>query len=295
MKIKYIGMLRFFSFILYNILYFFEKILRIFFRKSFLVWFKEFLHKDSYITKNILGKKVIFFTPNALTEHRVRKIFTKEPETIEWIDGFKKKKNLIFWDIGSNIGLFSIYNVLKNRTSTSISFEPSSSNIRVLTRNISINKLEKKIKVITLPLTNKENTFQVMNENDFLEGGALNAFGVKFDHEGKRYDPKMKYSLLGTSLNNLIKNKALKIPDYVKIDVDGLEHLILEGGSNVFNKKKIKSISIEINENFNSQFYKVLKYMKKFGYEILQKRQNKKHIGQNIKFTKTFNYVFIRK
>ena len=50
----------------------------------------------------------------------------------------------------------------------------------------------------------------------------------------------MKYNLLGTSLNNLIKNKILEIPDYVKIDVDGLEHLILEGGNNVFNKKKNK-------------------------------------------------------
>ena len=85
-------MLKFFSLILYNILYFFEKILRNFFKRSFLVWFKEFLHNDSYVTKNILGKRVTFFTPNSLTEHRVRKIFTKEPETIGWIDGFEKKK-----------------------------------------------------------------------------------------------------------------------------------------------------------------------------------------------------------
>ena len=60
-------------------------------------------------------------------------------------------------------------------------------------------------------------------------------------------------------------------------------------------KKKIKSISIEINENFNSQYIKILKFMKKFGYKFLQKRQNKDHIGQNIKFNRTFNYIFIRK
>ena len=59
-----------------------------------------------------------------------------------------KKDNLIFWDIGANIGLYSIYNSLKHPKSTTIAFEPSSSNLRVLTRNISINNLEKNIKLV---------------------------------------------------------------------------------------------------------------------------------------------------
>ena len=31
--------------------------------------------------------------------------------------------------------------------------------------------------------------------------------------------------------------KILDIPDYIKIDVDGIEHLILEGGNKYLNKK----------------------------------------------------------
>ena len=51
----------------------------------------------------------------------------------------------------------------------------------------------------------------------------------------------MKYQILGTTINNLIDNKILEIPDYIKIDVDGIEHLILEGGSKYLKNNKLKS------------------------------------------------------
>ena len=222
----------------------------------------------------------------------VKSFYLKEPETLDWIDNFIYKKNLIFWDIGANIGLYSIYNSLKNENSTTFAFEPSTSNLRVLTRNISINNLENRIKVIPMPLTNKENIFQVMNESSFNEGGALNAFGETFDFEGKKIVPKMNYSIIGTTINYLIKNSILEIPDYIKIDVDGIEHLILEGGNEFLKDKKIKSLSIEINENFKNQFDQILSLMSQYDFKILHKKRNDKfYIGE---FAKTYNYIFIR-
>jgi len=38
-------------------------------------------------------------------------------------------------------------------------------------------------------------------------------------------------------MNFLIKNSILEIPDYIKIDVDGIEHLILEGGGEFLRDK----------------------------------------------------------
>ena len=55
--------------------------------------------------KNKYFKLKQAFYSNRLVEWRVDTFFTKEPETLEWIDGFEKKDNLIFWDIGANIGL----------------------------------------------------------------------------------------------------------------------------------------------------------------------------------------------
>ena len=282
------------SYIIYRLLKIIDSILRFFTNRSFLIYFKDFIENNAYKKINILNTKTSFFIPNRLIEWRVDTFFTKEPETLEWIDGFEKKDNLIFWDIGANIGLYSIYNVIKNKNSVSISFEPSSSNLRVLTRNVSINKLENNIKVFPLPLTNKDNQFQIMNESDFIEGGSLNSFGEKFNFEGKIFENRMNYQILGTSINYLIENNTLEIPDYIKIDVDGIEHFILEGASKYLENKKIKSLSIEINENFKEQYIKVMEIMKKSNFKVLHKKHNKDLIPAESKYSKIFNYIFIR-
>ena len=282
------------SYIIYRLLKIIDNILRFFTNRSFLIYFKDFIENNAYKKINILNTKTSFFIPNRLVEWRVDTFFTKEPETLEWIDGFEKKDNLIFWDIGANIGLYSIYNVIKNKNSVSISFEPSSSNLRVLTRNVSINKLENNIKVFPLPLTNKDNQFQIMNESDFIEGGSLNSFGEKFNFEGKIFENKMNYQILGTSINYLIENNILEIPDYIKIDVDGIEHFILEGASKYLENKKIKSLSIEINENFKEQYIKVMEIMKKSNFKVLHKKHNKDLIPAESRYSKIFNYIFIR-
>ena len=283
------------SYICFSLLVFLDKIFKIITKRSILIWFNDFIQERSYKSIKILDKQIKFFVPNQLLEWRVDTYFSKEPETLEWIDSFQEKENLIFWDIGANIGLYSIYNSLKHPKSTTIAFEPSSSNLRVLTRNISINNLEKNIKVVPTPLTNKKNIFQEMNEGQFVEGGALNSFGEKFDFEGKEFKPTMKYNLLGTTMNYFIENSILDIPDYVKIDVDGIEHLILQGGDKFLNNEKVKSLSIEINENFKEQYDKVLNLMEKFNFKIVHKKHNDSLFSEGSRFINTYNYIFLKK
>ena len=47
--------------------------------------------------------KLLFYVPNEINRFRVNTFFTKEPETLVWINGFKE--NATFFDIGANIGL----------------------------------------------------------------------------------------------------------------------------------------------------------------------------------------------
>ena len=283
------------SYLCFKILFFLDTIFKKLTKRSVLIYFNDFIQDSAYKPINVLDNEIKFFVPNQLLNWRVDTFFTKEPETLEWIDNFEKKENLIFWDIGANIGLYSIYNSLKNPKSTTIAFEPSSSNLRVLTRNISINNLEKKIKVVSIPLTNKKNIFQEMKEGQFIEGGALNSFGEKFDFEGKEFKAAMKYNLLGTTMNYFVENSILEIPDYIKIDVDGIEHLILEGGDKFLANQKVRSLSIEINENFKEQYEIVMNLMEKNKFKILHKKQNSDFLFEGSKFNKIFNYVFIKK
>lgn len=247
------------------------------------------------ITKiNILNKKIAFYTPNENTKWRIENFYKLESEILRWIDSFEKTNNLIFWDIGSNIGVYSIYNSLKHPDSTSISFEPSAANLQILCRNISLNEF-KNIKVFPIALTKKENHFSMMQSSsvELEPGAAHNTFGESFDYEGKKLKKTSNYYMFGTSINYVLENKILEVPDYIKIDVDGIEHLILEGANNFLKNKKIKSLVIEINENFEDHFERILKIMKENEFKIYDRQYNK-HNALNNSFSKTFNYVFVR-
>ena len=282
---------RYFQNICFNSLYIFLKILEKISNRFILLRFKEFLEHKCYVRKTIINKKILFFTPNDLIRWRVNTILEKEPETIQWINSFQKK--CIFWDIGANIGIYSIYAAIKKKNIKIYSFEPSTSNLRTLSRNISINKLQKKIHIIPFALSNLKNKILLFKENRFIEGGALSAFGVDYDFSGKKIFSENSYNTFGTSLDNLIEKKILDLPDYIKIDVDGIEHLILFGAKNLLSNKKLKSVLIEINDEFKIQKKKIIEIMKKNNFKLLSKMRNDDYYKDE--FVGIYNYIFEKK
>ena len=276
-------------FLIYYIILLFDKIIHLILRKRILYWFKEFFEKDSYKKKNILGRDIIFFTPNEITDWRINTFFTKEPETLEWIDSFKGEK-IVFWDIGANIGLYSLYAAIKHPNIEIVSFEPSVNNLRILSRNIYKNNFFKQIKIFQLPLSEQENTFSNMNEMEFIEGWSMSTFGESKDFEGSIFKPNHAYKLFGTNINYLLDKKILKFPNYIKIDVDGIEHKILLGANNHLKNNDLKSLSIELNENYDEQFNSVNNLMIKNNFTIKKRKQGK--IQKDQKFLKTFNFIF---
>mgnify|MGYP001257642558 FL=1 len=289
--------MKFLKFILDSIIFFINLINKLFsylFKLSFIGYFKEQLEKKCYIEKKILDKEISFFCPNKTTEWRVKTFFKKEPETIEWINNFVNDKSLVLWDIGANIGLYSIYASLRFDRINVVAFEPSTSNLRVLSRNISINSLCEKIKIVSQPLNDEKYKFSIFNESSFQEGGALNTFKEKFNFTGKDTEFENRYYLLGTSINQLLDDKVLEIPDYIKIDVDGIEHLILMGAEKYLNNKKIKSILIEVNENFERQFTKIKNIMENSNFKLVKKERNE-DFYQISDFKKMYNYIYVKK
>ena len=108
-----------------------------------------------------------------------------------------------------------------------------------------------------------------MKEHQFIEGGALNSFGESFGFDGKDFQSDMSYKLFGTTINYLLDNNVLEIPNFIKIDVDGIEHLILEGGSEVL--KSVKSILFEVNDNFEEQSHTINKRLTESGFFLFKK------------------------
>lgn len=210
--------------------------------------FQKFNFKKTNIINLTNNKKIKFINVNHLTNYRLKTFFTKEPETISWINNFKK--NSVFWDIGSNIGLYSIYASKVNDCKT-FSFEPSVYNLEILSRNIFLNNLEEKISIIPNPLgINSTIDYFYMNNPEY--SSALSSFSHKYDQNDKFMNTNFKYKILGINGSDFINKLNLPKPDYIKIDVDGAEHLIIKGfDNNVF--ENLSEILIEINEKLSSK------------------------------------------
>ena len=107
------------------LLFIFYKLFYFVFNIKIFYYLKAQFDIISYKKIKILGKNINFYIPNDLVNSRVNTFYSKEPETLKWIDSFIKNKKIVFWDIGANIGLYSIYNSQKNPKSQTIAFEPS--------------------------------------------------------------------------------------------------------------------------------------------------------------------------
>ena len=275
-------MMRKISYIIFLVIKFIDKFFELLFKKKLLIHFKELFEKDLISEKNINGQKIFLFIPNFSTYWRANSFLTREPDTIKWIDTFDE--NLCFWDIGSCVGQFSIYSS-KFRNSDVVSFEPSASNLRILSRNIFINNLQKKIKI--MPLLLKENDgFNLFGENKFVEGGALNQI---LDNSYEKNNFENEYNLFGLSINTLVKGNFLKIPNYIKIDVDGVEYDILKGAKMVLDSKDLRSILIEIDTD-SKNFENIFHMMKKSGFH--EDKSFEKIMNKNYK--KIRNFIFKR-
>ena len=232
--------------------------------------------------------KLKFHVPNNLCKFRAETLLTKEPETIAWID--KYGSDGAFYDIGANVGLFSMY-FAATKPGTIYAFEPSVFNMAILCKNINLNNFSERIIPIFNPLSN-ENGIAKFSLSNTDEGGALSAFGVDYGHTGEKLLSTFSYKTMGFSLDFLIENQIVKdTPEIVKIDVDGIEHLILGGMTSSLEKRQCKSVLIEISNKFSKQKNEIERILSQCKFKISECNN-----GLNKVYTQadTYNQIWVK-
>jgi FkbM family methyltransferase len=197
--------------------------------------------------------------PNALCRYRAVTFSTKEPDTLRWLDSIPPKA--ILWDVGANIGIYSIY-AAKRQNVRVISFEPSVFNLELLARNIHLNNLQDQIQIVPIALTDSMG-FSLFRMTNTAWGGALSTFGQAFDQNGMVLNASFEYSIIGISMDQAVETIGIPLPNFLKIDVDGIEHLILRGGASVL--AHVESVLVEINDDFEEQASESAYHLRKSG------------------------------
>jgi FkbM family methyltransferase len=285
-------MLKLLSIFFLKVILIIDQTIYLFTKKNIKHFMYENLRENCYSVKKINNQTISFFTPSHISKFRFDTLLTKEIETIDWINNFKINKNEIFWDIGANVGTYSIYAASKFPSLKVVAFEPSFLNLNLLSRNININNLSKNILVNQLPLSNKENNYEYFKETSLIEGAAINSFdNSDTDHSNSNNNFISKTYIYGTSPNFFVKNKILDIPTYIKIDVDGLEFEVLQGMSSFLSDERLKEILIELEETNGNSEIREEKLLYENGFLLDKKLRSYESKNDLIK---TYNYIFKR-
>lgn len=232
---------------------------------------KYYFAIDGTLKINLTEGKSILFHANP-TSNLLRVLFWYGIEGFEFKEYkiFKElaKRSNVFFDIGANIGYYSIVAKKFNPNITVHGFEPMPSAFKYFKLNAKLNHFDT-IQTHQLALTNYTGaaTFY-SNLNPRFPDIKDHLYGDNsLNLEATGNISRIKIDVATDTLDNFVSknpDKNLKI-DLIKLDTESTEHLVLEGGINVlrdhrpiimcevikgFTEKEIEKIISKYNYNF---------------------------------------------
>jgi FkbM family methyltransferase len=191
------------------------------------------------------GVTMVFSTPSALTRWRVESIYEKEPWTLEWIETFRPDEILL--DCGANVGMYTIW-AAATRGTRVYAFEPESRNYALLNRNIQNNRLQDRVKAYCMGLSDKSGLFD-LHMADLRVGGSCHAVDEALDAHLRPLQALFTQGCIAATLDGLVAEGAIPVPNHIKIDVDGFEHKVVAGARRTLANPAVRSVLIETNQN----------------------------------------------
>jgi FkbM family methyltransferase len=168
----------------------------------------------------------------------------------------------VFWDIGANIGYFTLVaaSVLKNRGQI-VSFEPARVAFERLQDNISLNNFNNII-IYKLAVTDRS------GEGVLYLSGNLADSGANLFHPGK--DQTQQEICKTVSLDRFSQEQGLQAPDFIKMDVEGAELAALRGAGNILaNTRPLLLIEMEEKtlKAAGTDKSAIVNFLRGFGYQ----------------------------
>lgn len=233
------------------------------------------------------GSRFTLPVPNSLCRFRATTFSTKEPETLDWIDSIPQGS--ILWDIGANIGLYSVY-AAKTRKCKIFAFEPSVFNLELLARTIFLNKVVDMVSILPFALSDGLGMSELhMSTTEW--GGAMSTFGQEYGYDGKKLKETFRFQTLGMTMFDAVDRIGIPLPDYIKIDVDGIEHLILGAGAEVL--KQVKGVLVEINDDFTELADQCHTALSNAGL-VLDRKLHSEMFDQSASYGHLYNQIWVR-
>lgn len=125
------------------------------------------------------------------------------------------KKDTVFYDIGANVGFYSLLASTLIFPGKVFAFEPLPENVRYLERHLTLNDI-RNVEILELAISDQVGTSNFQEE-------VTRAMG-RLQAEGNT-------RVLTTTLDSLLQAQLIDPPHYIKMDIEGTELMALRGAS----------------------------------------------------------------
>lgn len=184
----------------------------------------------------------------------------------------------VVYDIGANVGFFSLLAAkLVGPTGCVYSFEPVAENAASIRENVSINRFEN-IKIFELAVGRDSGTAELLL-TAWDGGGSLSTSAVKPS------EPVSRRNVRVVALDELIPAERLRKPDFVKIDVEGVELEVLQGMTRTIPGSKpvlLYEVDDGRKDSFNQRWKELDDYVTRYGYGITHLKSSYANSSWNV-------------
>jgi len=158
------------------------------------------------------------------------------------------------------------------------SFEPSPVNFYLLAANLRANNSHS-IQALPFSLSSDRGVFKWCGSISPGEAG-----------ENCQIDKKGPLALQVYSMDTLIKDGIARFPNHIKIDVDGFESKIIDGGRKTLKDDRLKLIMFEVDESNPTTTDMIIESLKEDGFSNHVKRHSP-YFNDN-QYLPSANYLF---
>jgi len=195
-----------------------------------------------------------------------------------------------FLDVGANVGYYSVmFGILGHERLAIHAFEPFMQSLEVLEANLELNRLSTKVKVHKFALGNSDGSAQLF----VPKRSGTSAASLADLHPDEQ---NSIVTIETRRLDSVFPSTGLKNLDLVKIDVEGAEAQVIEGGWETISKFK-PMIFAELLRKWSSKFgyhpNEVVVSLASLGYECFAVGEKLRHIHEIDEETPETNFFFL--
>ena len=190
---------------------------------------------------------VIKFLATSFVEYflRAEESYVREKVTMYWIRNYINPDDVVY-DVGANVGAYSLLigKIVEDGKGRVYAIEPESSNYSALNKNIALNLLTDKVVAYSFAFGDSRRASKFYLSSG-IPGSSLHSID-KPESDRNVFVPYHIQGVLLESMDEFVCQKDIEFPNHIKIDVDGVEKMIIRNMSSVLADKRLKSLMIEI-------------------------------------------------